>query len=112
MHSRLAHIKREYDIDVEYFYVQTVVNWLGHCFRHNSHPISKLLSLPLDGRLSELRSRGVETQISLFALGSWLNLVDVGLDVEFPISDIRGSSGYAFRWGAGWFGQIRDGCVG
>ena len=50
-----------------------------------------------------------------FALGSWLNLVDVGLNVDFLVSgrpNVRGSSGHAFRWGAGWFGQIRDGGVG
>ena len=86
MHSRLTQIKSEFDIDVEYFYVQMVVNWLGHCFRHSSHLISKLLSLPVDGRLSELRSRGVETPLSFFALGSWLNLVEVGLHVDIAIS--------------------------
>ena len=109
------HIRRSFDIDVESFFVQTVVNWLGHCFRHKSQPVSLLLSLPLDGRLSGLRARGSETPLSNSALASWLALFDVGLDIEFPVSgrpNVRGSSGYAFRWGEGWFGQIRDGGVG
>ena len=115
VHDRLMHIRRSFDIDVESFFVQTVVNWLGHCFRHKSQPVSLLLSLPLDGRLSGLRARGSETPLSNSALASWLALFDVGLDIEFPVSgrpNVRGSSGYAFRWGEGWFGQIRDGGVG
>ena len=36
-------------------------------------------------------------------------------DIEFPVSGrpgIRGTSGNAIRWGAGWFGPIREGGVG
>ena len=108
-------IKQEFKIDAEYFFVQTVVNWIGHCFRHQSHPIYLLLSLPLDGRLVELRARGAETPLSNSMLANFLALVDVGLEVEFPTSGrpaVRGASGHAFRWGAGWYGQIRDGGVG
>jgi len=115
VHERLSTVKRELNIDAEHFFVQTVVRWLGHCFRHPDHPISLLLSLPLDGRLAIYRSRGSQTPLSNSALASWLSYFDVGLDVEFPVSGrpaIRGASGYAFRWGEGWFGQIRDGGVG
>ena len=77
--------------------------------------ISLLYSLPLDGRLAALRSQGAERPLSLFAANSWLSLTQVGLDIELPFSGrpgVRGASGQAIRWGAGWFGQIRDGGVG
>ena len=53
--------------------------------------------------------------LSFFAANSWLNLTQLGLDVELPFSGrpgVRGASGQAFQWGAGWFEQIRDGGVG
>ena len=77
--------------------------------------ISLLYSLPLDGRLAALRSRGAERPLSPFAVNYWLNLTQVGLDVDLPFSGrprVRGASGQAIRWGASWFGQIRDGGVG
>ena len=77
--------------------------------------ISLLYSLPLDGRLAALQSRGAERPLSPFAVNYWLNLTQVGLDVDLPFSGrprVRGASGQAIRWGAGWFGQIRDGGVG
>ena len=39
----------------------------------------------------------------------------VGLEVDFPTAgrpQVRGESGFAFRWGEGWFGPVRDGGVG
>ena len=42
-------------------------------------------------------------------------MTEVGLDIDFPVSgrpDTRGTSGNAIRWGAGWFGPMRDGGVG
>ena len=111
----LEGIKSEFCINVQYFFIERVVSWVGHCFRHPSHPISKLLSLPLDGRLADLRSRGTETPLSFSALAFWNRLVDVGLDVAFPSSGrpaVRGSSGAVIRWGEGWLGPIRDGGVG
>ena len=115
VHDHLKAVQSEFKIDLQVFFVQTVVKWLGHCFRHCHQPITLLLSLPLDGRLAELRSCGSETPLSFSALASWLNLTEVGLDVDFPVSgrpDTRGTSGNAIRWGAGWFGPIRDGGVG
>ena len=53
--------------------------------------------------------------MSPFAVDHWLNPTHVGLDVDLPLSGrprVRGASGQAIRWGAGWFGQIRDGGVG
>ena len=96
VHDRLVSIKQAFSIDAEAFHVQVVVSWLGHCFRHPDHPISLLLSLPLDGRLTTLRSRGAETPLSNFALSSWLSFLDVGLDGDFPSSGrpgVRGASG-------------------
>ena len=89
--------------------------WVIHCFRHCSHPITQLLSLPLDGRLRTLRSRGSASEVSNSALSAFLSFVNVGLEVDFPIAgrpSVRGESGFAFRWGEGWFGPIRDGGVG
>ena len=88
---------------------------MGHCFCHCSHLISQLLSLPLDERLRTLRSRGSASEVSQSALASFLSFISVGLEVDYPIAgrpSVRGESGYAFRWGEGWFGQIRDGGVG
>jgi len=114
-HETLMQVRTELKVDVKLFFVQTVVKWLGHCFRHRHQPISILLSLPTEGRLAALRSRGPETPLSVFAASNWLNLIEVGLDIEFPVSGrpgIRGTSGNVIRWGAGWFGPIRDGGVG
>ena len=50
-----------------------------------------------------------------FAVTYWLNLSQVGLDADLRSSGrprVCGASGQAIRWGAGWFGQIRDGGVG
>ena len=115
VHECLQTIRSQFEIDVEFFYVQTVVNWLGHCFRHSLQPIFSLLSLPLDGRLAGLRSAGPQTLISDTSVANWLALFDAGLEVVFPSSGrlgVRGASGHAFRWGEGWFGPTRDGGVG
>ena len=53
--------------------------------------------------------------MSSFAVDYWSNLTQVGLDVDLSLSGrprVRGASGQAIRWEAGWFGQIRDGGVG
>lgn len=45
---------------------------------------------------------------------SILHKLRVGLNVELPLAgrlDVTGHSGFAFRWGAGWFEAIRDGGV-
>ena len=115
VHERLTSIKSQHKCHVDLFYVQTVVKWVGHCFRHPLHPISQLLSLPLDGRLNDLRSSGTETPVSNASDWAWRALRAVGLDVDFPVSGrpaVRGASGFVFRWGEGWFGPIRDGGVG
>jgi len=114
-HDVLTGIRSEFSIDVQQFFLETVVRWVGRCFRHPSHPVSLLMSLPLEGRLNELRSRGTETPLSWSAFSFWTNLCEAGLDVDFPVSGrpaIRGSSGAAIRWGEGWLGPIRDGGVG
>ena len=111
----LFRIKREHSICVQEFVARTIVMWVGHCFRHCSHPISQLLSLPLDERLRTLRSRGSGSEVSQSALASFLTFISVGLEVDYPIAgrpSVRGASGFAFHWGEGWFWQIRDGEVG
>ena len=115
VHSLLAIAKADFSICLHHFFVRTVVKWLGHCFRHHSQPVSALMSLPLDGRLADIRARGSQTDVSQSARSFWSLLSDVGLNLDFPVTGrlaVRGQSGYAFRWGEGWLGPIRDGRVG
>ena len=45
----------------------------------------------------------------------WNRLSTFGLHVDYPVAGrpgVRGQSGFAFRWGDGWFEPIRDGGVG
>ena len=115
IHEQLMHVKCQFDICVQSFFARTIVQWCGHCFRHSDHPVTKLLSLPLDGRLSELRSRGNANTLAESAIAFWRTLSSVGLQVDFPIAGrpgVRGESGFPFRWGEGWFGPVRDGGVG
>ena len=68
--------------------------------------ISLLYSLPLDGRLAALRSRGAERPLSPFADNYWLT--QVGLDVDLLFSGrprVRGASGQAIRWGRAGSGK-------
>ena len=58
---------------------------------------------------------GLKLRFSFRALTSLLNLTNIGLQIDFPISgrpNVRGTSGYAFRWWACLLGQIRDEGVG
>ena len=76
-----------------------------------SHPISKLFSLPLAGRLSSLRfERRRDPSGTASVAREVLN--NLGISVGTLIAgrpDVRGHSGYVFRWGEGWFEEIRDG---
>ena len=92
------------------FYCKCLVSYVGHCFRHSSHPISKLFSLPLAGRLTSLRLESrrvpsVSAQMARDFLGN-LGIVLDPLVAGRP--NVRGHSGYVFRWGEGWFEEIRD----
>ena len=113
--STLTQIKSSFDICVLIFFTKTIVRWCGHCFRHQDHAIAQLLSLPLAERLRLLRSRGVVSELTQSAVSFWNSLSTLGLQVDRPIGGrpaVRGQSGFAFRWGEGWFEPIRDGGVG
>ena len=76
---------------------------------------TQLRSLPLDGRLWTLRSRSSASEPSQSALAGFLFLINAGLNVDYPTAgrpSVRGESGFAFRWGEGWFRPIRGGGVG
>ena len=108
-HAYLQQIRSEYNIDTQIFFVRTVVRWLGHCFRHCLPEVILLLRFTLEERLAQLRSSDSETPRSASAVSAWLDLIDVGLGVDFPASGwpgVRGSSGKAIRWRAGWFGRL------
>jgi len=106
----LQRVQSEFNICVQTFYCKCVVGYVGHCFRHSSHPISKLMSLPLAERLTSLRSqsRRVPSQTAEMARDF---LSSLGFSVGPLVAgrpDVRGQSGYVFRWGEGWFEEIRD----
>jgi len=109
--SVLQQVQSEFKICVQTFYCKCVVSYVGHCFRHSSHPISKLFSLPFAGRLASLRleRRRAPSESAQMAREVLRNL---GMRVTALIAgrpDVRGQSGYVFRWGEGWFEEFRDG---
>ena len=64
--SELSRVQSEFGVCVQTFYCKCVVGYVGHCFRHTSHPISKLLSLPFSGRLISRRSQRRRDPVSGF----------------------------------------------
>ena len=92
------------------------MRYVGHCFRHFSHPVSKLMSLPLQERLTSRRLElGRRKVPSDSAQRSWELLCHLGFNLEPLVagrSEIRGNSGFPLRWGTSWFFEIRDGCPG
>ena len=109
--SELRRVQSEFNICVQSYYCKCLVSYIGHCFRHSSHPISKLFSLPLAGRLTSLRleQRRVPSDSAQMAREA---LEHLGIRLGSLIAgrpDIRGQSGYVFRWGEGWFEEVRDG---
>ena len=76
--------------------------------------MTKLLSLPLAGRLTALR---LENRREVFdsAINARSVLVDLGIQLGELVAGrlaVRGHSGYVFRWGEGWFEEVRDGGLG
>ena len=68
------------------------------------------MSLPLEGRLTALRSRQ-QSAVSQSALDFWDSLQSAGVQVDPPIAGrlgVRGHSGHPFRWGEGWFEALWD----
>ena len=113
--QQLKALKTSHDICVQHYFVKTIVSWLGHCFRHPNHLVSKLLSLPLDGRLTEHRLLSGRSLVSEVSLRVSEFFSDFGVQVEPELSgplNLRNHPGRPFRWGQGWFGAIRDGGVG
>jgi len=109
--AELERAQTEFNICVHTFYCKCVVSYVGHCFRHGSHPISKLLSLPLAERLSSLRLRS-RRMPSDSAQAAHQALTDVGIRLGGLIAGrprVRSQSGFVFRWGEGWFEELREG---
>ena len=112
--SVLQRVQLEFNVCVQSYYCKCLVSYLGHCFRHTAHPVTKLLSLPLAGRLASLRQQRPRVP-SIGALSARELLSRVGVRVDDVVAgrpDVRGHSGYVFRWGGGWFEEIRDGGFG
>ena len=112
--SELRAVQSQFNICVQTYYCKCIVTFLGHCFRHSAHPVAKLLSLPLAGRLDALRhERPRDPSGSAQAARQYLSFL--GVQVERLVAgrpDVRGHSGYPFRWGEGWFEEVRDGSPG
>ena len=109
--TELRRTQAEFDVCVQSFYCKCLVGYIGHCFQHSSHPISKLLSLPLAGRLTSPRERSGRMPSSTAEMAHQL-LSTLGISVGPLVAgrpDVRGQSGFVFRWGEGWFEEIRDG---
>ena len=109
--SELQRVQSEFNICVQTFYCKCVVSYVGHCFRHSAHPISKLMSLPLAERLTSLRLRNRRLPSDTAQMARDM-LHGLGIRLDSLVAgrpDVRGQSGYVFRWGEGWFEEIRDG---
>ena len=110
--DQLTHIKSQFNICLPSTFCKLLVNRIAHVFRHSELPVSSVLSLP-GGRLDVLRNRGRLTELSANRRSAWEVLRMFGLGSEDPPSSgrpgIRGESGCVFRWGEGWFVEIRDG---
>ena len=107
----LQRVQSEFKVCVQRYYCKCVVSYVGHCFRHSSHPISKLLSLPFAERLTSLRlrNRRLPSETAQVAMDflRFLGITPGPLVAGRP--NVRGHSGYVFRWGEGWFEEFRDG---
>ena len=81
-------------------------------FRHHELPLFSVFSLP-SGRLDALRSRGRPADFSVSRFNGWELLRTFGLGTSVPPSTgrpcVRAESGHVFRWGEGWFAEVRDG---
>ena len=111
----LARVQERFNCCVQTFYCKSVVAYLGHCFRHLGHPVTKLLSLPLFERLENLRLQGRRSEPSSIAQEARSFLSDAGLNLSQLVGglpNIRGHSGMPFRWGNLCFFEIRDGGLG
>lgn len=109
--AELQRVQSEFKVCVHTFYCKCIVSYIGHCFRHRQHPIAKLFSLPLAGRLTSLRLESRRLPSQTAEMANQL-LRSVGISVGPLVAgrlDVRSQSGYVFRWGEGWFEEIRDG---
>ena len=109
--SELNRVQEHYRICVQTFFCHSIVQYLGLCFRHIEIPISRLLSLPLEGRLGALRSQHGRAESSDTAQAHRSILSNLGIQLGELIAgrlDVRRQTGYIFRWGSGWFSEIRD----
>ena len=73
--------------------------------------MTKLLSLPLAGRLDSLRQQRPRDPSGSAQVARQF-LTSLGVQLRELVAGrpcVRGHSGYVFRWGEGWFHEIRDG---
>lgn len=71
--------------------------------------LTKLMSLPLAGRLVSLREQNPRDPSGSAQVARQI-LTSLGIQLERLVAgrpDVRGHSGYVFRWGEGWFGGAR-----
>ena len=111
MSHELQHVQTEFKTCVQTYYCKCIVSFLGHCFRHRTHPVTKLLSLPLAGRLDSLRQQRPRDPSGSAQVARQF-LTSLGVQLRELVAGrpcVRGHSGYVFRWGEGWFHEIRDG---
>ena len=62
-------------------------------------------------RLTSLRLVGRKSEVSDAKLGNWFFLHSLGLSDEPPsggFPQVRGHTGFVFRWGEGWFEEVRE----
>ena len=107
----LTRVQTEFKICVQTFFCASIVSYVGHCFRHREHAVSKLMSLPLPERLENLRLQGRRIEPSGPAQATRSFLVNLGLELGQLVGGLpnsRGHSGMPFRWGESWFFEIRD----
>ena len=109
--SELSRVREQYDACIQSFFCGSIVRYVGHTFRHANHAVCQLLSLPLQGRLTQLRLQGRRRVPSETAQANRNLFVDLGIHISEAIAgslDVRGHAGPVFRWGDGWFWELGD----
>ena len=90
--SELQRVQREFNICVQSYYCKSLVGYIGHCFRHVGHPVTKLMSLPLAGRLDSLRQQRPRDP-SGSAQSARAFLTSIGIDLRNLVAGRPGCPG-------------------
>ena len=62
--SELQRVQSEFNVCVQSYYCKSLVSLIGHCFRHPSRPVTKLMSLPISRKVRF--SKAFETSGSIW----------------------------------------------